>query len=131
FSRSDALGAPKVAVVNETFARKFNLGRDAIGKRIGDLGTGAPKLDTEIVGLVQDAKYSEVKARIPPLFFRPYRQDNGIGAITFYVRTGSDPTALLATIPKVVARIDPLLPVENLRTMPQQVRENVFLDRFI
>jgi predicted permease len=131
FSRGDALGSPKVAVVNETFARKFNLGRDAIGKRIGDLGTGAPKLDTEIVGLVQDAKYSEVKAKIPPLFFRPYRQDDAVGAITFYARTGSDPTALLATIPKVVARIDPLLPIENLRTMPQQVRENVFLDRFI
>jgi predicted permease len=131
FTRGDGLGAPKVAVVNETFAKKFNLGRDAIGKRIGDLGTGAPKLDTEIVGLVQDAKYSEVKDKIPPLFFRPYRQDNAIGAITFYVRTGSDPTALVATIAKVVARIDPLLPVENLRTMPQQVRENVFLDRFI
>jgi ABC-type antimicrobial peptide transport system permease subunit len=72
-----------------------------------------------------------VKQKIPPLFFRPYRQDERLGQITFYVRTGSDTTALLSMIPKVVARIDPTLPVENLRTMPQQVRENVFLDRFI
>jgi predicted permease len=131
FTRGDALGAPKVAIVNETFAKKFNLGRNAVGKRMGDRGTGAPKLDTEIVGLVQDAKYSEVKQKIPPLFFRPYRQDERLGQMTFYVRTGSDTTALLSLIAKVVARIDPTLPVENLRTMPQQVRENVFLDRFI
>ena len=131
FTRADAAGAPKVAIVNETFANKFNLGRNAIGKRIGDRGGAAPKLDTEVVGLVQDAKYSEVKQKIPPLFFRPYRQDDRLGQLTFYVRTASDPAALLALVPKVVSRIDPKLPVENLRTMPQQVRENVFLDRFI
>jgi ABC-type antimicrobial peptide transport system permease subunit len=72
-----------------------------------------------------------VKQKIPPLFFRPYRQDDRLGQLTFYVRTASDPAALLALVPKVVSRIDPKLPVENLRTMPQQVRENVFLDRFI
>ena len=130
FTRADAKDSPKVAVVNEAFAKKFNLGRDAVGKHVGDR---SGKLDTEIVGLAQNAKYSEVKGEIPPLFFRPYRQGSTaeLGAISFYVRTAGDPTALLATIPKVVARLDPNLPVENLRTMPQQVRENVFLDRFI
>jgi len=131
FTRADASSAPKVAIVNEAFAKQFNLGHDAVGRRMGDRGTGPPKLDTEIVGLVQDAKYSEVKQTIPPLYFRPYRQDNRIGNITFYVRTASDPAALVAAMPKIVARIDPNLPVENLRTLPQQVRENVFLDRFI
>ncbi len=132
FTRADAKGAPKVAVVNEAFAKKFNLGRDAVGKRIGNRG-GNADLDTEIVGLVQNAKYSEVKDAIPPLFFRPYRQGDTpqIGSITFYVRTAADPSTLLAAVPKVVARLDPNLPVDELRTMPQQVRENVFLDRFI
>jgi predicted permease len=70
FTRSDALGAPKVVIVNQAFARKFNLGRNVVGKHIGNRNE---KLDSEIVGLVQDAKYSDVKRQIPPQFFRPYR----------------------------------------------------------
>lgn len=128
FSRSDSAPAPKVAIVNEAFARKFNLGREAVGKRIGSRdGT----LDIEIVGLVGNAKYSEVKAAVPPQFYRPYRQDEQLGFLNLYVRTSQNPDQLLPTIPRVVARLDPNLPVENLRTMPQQVRENVFLDRTI
>ena len=84
FTRADTLGAPKVAIVNEAFAKKFNLGRDAVGKHMAQ-GTGDVKLDIEIVGLVQNAKYSEVKHEIPPLFFRPYRQAEQVGAISFYV----------------------------------------------
>ena len=130
FTRADADGASKVAVVNQAFAKKFNLGRDAVGKHVGESGD---KLDTQIVGLVQNAKYSAVKDEIPPLFFRPYRQGAtaALGSISFYVRTAGDPAAFLANIPRVVARLDPNLPVEDLRTMPQQIRENVFLDRFI
>ena len=54
-------GAPKVAIVNEAFAKKFNLGRDAVvGKRIGDAAARTPDSSTmEIVGLVQNAKYSD------------------------------------------------------------------------
>ena len=130
FTRGDALAAPQVAIVNEAFAKKFNLGRDAVGKRMSNKGDSSP-LTMEIVALVKNAKYSDVKREIPPLFFIPYRQDETIGAITFYVRTGADPVPFLANIPKVLARIDANLPVERLRTLPQQVRENVFLDRFI
>ncbi|HSL24146.1 MAG TPA: ABC transporter permease [Vicinamibacterales bacterium] len=131
FRDADALSAPKVAVVNEAFAKKFNLGRNAVGKRIGTGRGFSSELDTEIVGLVQNAKYSDVKDPAPPLFFRPYRQDDEVGSLTFYVRTSMDPEEFLANIPRVVREFDPNLPVENLRTMPQQVRDNVFLDRFI
>jgi predicted permease len=126
FTRSDAAATPKVAIINEVFANKFNLGRDAVGKRIGK--RNGP-LDTEIVGLVQNAKYSDVKRAVPPLFFHPYRQGDRIGFLTFYVRTSLNPNQFLPNITKLMARLDPNLPVENLRTMPQQVRENVFLDR--
>ena len=130
FTRSDNLGGPRVAIVNEAFARKFNLGTNAVGKRIG---TGGPndKLDTEIVGLVKDAKYSEVKDQIPPLFFRPYRQNERVGSMTFYVRTSGAPEQIIQTIQRLVANVDSNLPVENLRTMEEQVRDNVFLDRMI
>ena len=130
FTRTDGLTAPKVAIVNEAFARKFNLGRNAVGKRIGNDGLNGA-LNIEIVGLMRDAKYSQVKNETPPLFFSPYRQDERIGSITFYVLTAADPEPFMANIPKVMARLDANLPVENLRTLPQQIRENVFLDRFI
>jgi predicted permease len=129
FTRADAGTTAKVAIVNEAFAKKFNLGRDAVGKRISS--EEADTLDIEIVGLVQNAKYSEVKQEIPPLFFRPYRQDDRVGVITFYVRSSLDGVQMLPTVSAAVARLDPNLPVENVKTLPQQVRENVFLDRMI
>jgi predicted permease len=131
FTEADAPGAPKVAIVNETFARKFNLGRDAVGKRMASDSGQAAELDTEIVGLMKDAKYSEVKAEIPPLFFRPYRQDDRVGYMNFYVRTGVNPEQMMGTIRQVVARLDANLPIEEMKTLQQQVRENVFLDRVI
>lgn len=129
-TRADTLGTPKVALVNETFAKKFGLGRDAVGKRMSDDDEGK-ELDAEIIGLVQDAKYSEVKQKVPPLFFKPYRQSEDPGFLTFYVRTSLDPAQVIGVLPKVVARLDPDLPVQNLRTMEQQVRDNVFMDRVI
>jgi predicted permease len=128
FTRADAAGAPKVAIVNEAFAGKFDLGRDVLGKRIS---SGRDELDTVIVGFVRNAKYSQVKGEIPPVFFRPYRQSAQLGALTYYIRTSLPPEQMLAAVPKAVAAIDPNLPVKDVRTMPQQVRENVFLDRFI
>jgi predicted permease len=130
FTRSDLVGSQKVAIVNEAFARQFGLGRDAVGKRMG-LGASSNAPDIEIIGLVRNAKYSQVKGEVPAVFFRPYRQDDRVGALYYYVRTSLEPAQLLASAPRIVARIDPNLPVEDLRTMPQQVRENVFLDRFI
>jgi len=130
FTRADGLTAPKVAIVNEAFAKKFNLGRNVLGKRMGNDGRNSP-LTMEIVGLMRDAKYSQVKDTIPPLFFAPYRQDERIGSINFYVRTAGNPEPFMVNIPKAIARLDANLPVERLRTLPQQVRDNVFLDRFI
>jgi predicted permease len=130
FTRADSLDASKVAIVNQTFAKKFNLGRDAVGKHMGDRGLSNP-MNMEVVGLVQDSKYSEVKSVIPPQFFRPYRQDERIGSIYFYVRAAGDPEPLMAGVSKAIAQIDPDLPLEHFRTLPQQIRDNVFLDRFI
>jgi predicted permease len=131
FRRSDRLGAPKVAIINEAFAKKFNLGNDAVGKRMGTGRGNQSELDMEIVGLVKDAKYSEVKDAVPPIFFQPYRQDDNVGNLTFYVRTAAGPEQILQTVRRVVASVDPNLPIENLRTMPDQVRQNVFMDRMI
>lgn len=129
FAERDTLGAPKVAIVNQTFAEKFGLGREALGKFM-QVGSGGDN-DIEIIGLVHDAKYSEVKEAVPPLFFLPYRQDEGIGAINFYVRSQRDPELILSELRSAVAQLDPNLPVERLGTMVVQVEENIFLDRVL
>lgn len=131
FVESDRAGGRKVAIVNEAFAEKFKLGRDAVGKLMAQSGGANNELDMEIVGLVQNAKYSEVKGTVPPIFFTPYRQQERLGFISFYVRTNASPEGFVRRVPQIVASLDSNLPVEDLRTMPQQIRENVFLDRMI
>ena len=130
FSVSDGAGAPMVAIVNEAFTRKFGLdGRNAPGRFMGS-GRG-DELDTRIVGVVQDARYADVKQEVPPVFFRPYRQDEDLGSINFYVRTSLEPNQVLAAIPPLMGRLDPNLPVEQLKTLQRQVQENVVVDRLI
>jgi predicted permease len=130
FTAADGAGAPKVAIVNEAFARKFGLGRDAVGKRMARGGLDA-ELDTEIVGLVRSARYNDVKRPEPPLLYVPYRQEERIGSLTFYARSAVPPDGLLRSIPGLVARLDPNLPVDALKTLPQQVEESASFDHLI
>ena len=129
FTAQDRVGTPQVAIVNEAFAKKFKLGRDAVGKRM-DL-SGSTDLKLEIVGLAKDAKYSDVKNEVPPVYFTPWAQDSTTATLDFYVRTAGDPSQLVRAIPKVIAQLDPQLPVQDLKTLSAQVRENVYLDRMI
>ncbi|HEY7394410.1 MAG TPA: ADOP family duplicated permease, partial [Gemmatimonadaceae bacterium] len=131
FTDADDARAPKVAIVNETFARHFGLGTNPVGKRIALGSSDTLPLDIEIVGLVRDMKYASVKKEIPPVFFRPHRQIGHVRSMYFYVRTASDPTTMLRSMSALVQRLDPMLPVENLRTMPEEIRLNTFEDRMI
>jgi predicted permease len=126
FTQSDAERAPKVAIVNEKFIQKFNLGNDAIGKRISTYG--AP-LDTEIIGVARDAKYSELRAGIQPQFFLPYRQRFEFSDNNFYVRTEGNPARILAAISPLIARIDPNVAVDRLREMPEQIQAYTTINR--
>jgi predicted permease len=129
FTASDQLGTEHVAIVNHAFAKKFKLGNDAVGKFMGDGDNDS--LNIQIVGLVPDVKYSSVKDSVPPVYYQPWRQDPRAGSLLYYVRSSLPPATILGTLRSTMQRIDPNLPVENLKTMPQQVKENVFLDRMI
>jgi predicted permease len=131
FTDADAMNSTKVAIVNQTFARKFGLRNDAVGKLMGADGGYRSKLETIIVGVVEDAKYSEVKQEVPPQYFLPYRQDQGLGAMHVYVRTSGDGAQAALAIAAVVKRLDPNLPIEGLETLSEQVRANTFLDRMM
>jgi predicted permease len=128
FTAADRLFAPRVAIVNESFVRKFNLGEGAIGSRFGLDG---PSRDIEIVGIVADAKYNQVRADIPAQIFFSRLQNPLLATMTFYVRADVEPAMLAQTVWQTVARIDPNLPLANLTTLQRQARENVFLDRLV
>ena len=131
FTRADAFGAPKVAIVNQAFAKKFNLGDSSIGKHLGLGGGPGTKMDIEIVGVAQDAKYSDVKDAPPPQYFLPYRQQERLGSGYFYVRSATPPEQMLSTIPAKMRRLDASLPLDEVKTMERQIRENVATDRVI
>ncbi|HEX5313543.1 MAG TPA: FtsX-like permease family protein, partial [Gammaproteobacteria bacterium] len=133
FAAADFATAPRAAIVNERFVRTYGLGRNAIGKLI----TFPGNLRFEIVGVVANAAYSQVKGEGPPQFFLPRGRLDGSpfagqeASSSFYVRAAIDPDALLKVIPRVVAGIDPTLPVTHLITMRQQVKQDIFVDRLV
>ena len=132
FTRADSSQSQPVAIVNEAFAKKFNLARDSVlGTRM-ELGRNdKPKFDIEIVGFVQDSKYSEAKDDPPPVFFLPYRQRDDIRSISYYVRSSLDASNVNAAVTRIMARLDPNLPIEELRTMEAQVRDRASSDRLL
>lgn len=128
FTVADRMGAPAVAVVNQAFVKKFGLSAGAVGKFMSM--TRPQSGNIQIVGVVPDVKYSAVKQPVPPVFYLPWRQFSDLPSMSFYLRT-PQPETVLRSIDGVVRTIDPGVPVEGLKTMPEQIRDNVFLDRMI
>jgi predicted permease len=126
-SESDAAGAPKVAVVNETFARYFFGDQDPLGRRFGFARTKVP--DMEIVGVVRDGKAASLREEPLRFFYVPAAQQERVGDVAYYVRTAGDPEQLAARATDVVRRAFPTLPVTSLRTMPAQIGTSLFTER--
>ena len=122
FSASDTAGAPRVAIVNEAFARKFDLGRNPVGMLIGRGDLDAER-DTEIVGLVADTRPSFASTVPPPLAFVPYRQED-VGGLWFFVRGSGRPDDVMRSIPGLVAGIDRNLPVVFLMPLARMAELN-------
>jgi predicted permease len=137
-TESDDFGSPKVAVVNEAFVEKFKLGTSAIGRRLRWGNALSPEMknstrprDISIVGVVKDAAYNDVKARPQAILFTGHRQDTTTTRLVFYLRTRGSTSEVIRAVPAVIARIEPNLPVAFLSTLPDQIKENVYLDRII
>jgi predicted permease len=130
FAETDTVDSPSVVVVNQSFVQRFGLGNDVIGRRFRSAGGDS---DLEIVGLVADAAYSGtgVKQDVPPQYYQPLSQVDFGSTRHFYVRSTVSPDALLRTIARVVADVDPDLPVDGLRTMESQFANNIYVDRLV
>jgi predicted lysophospholipase L1 biosynthesis ABC-type transport system permease subunit len=119
-----------VVIVNESFARKFDLGTQ-VGKRVGG-GVTPTNYPFEIVGIVGDAKFASVKGAFEPVIYvSRYQTAGGIQAMFYNLRASGDPKGLLTMIPRVAAQVDPDVPVTNLQTMTTAVNGNVYVDRLL
>jgi predicted permease len=128
FNQRDDERAPRVAVVNQTFANRYFPGESPLGKRF----TFDPKKpdEIEIVGLVKDAKYARQREETPPTAYMPWRQDlRFMSGANFEIRTTGDPTALIAAVRQAVREIDKNLPVTNFDTQAERANETLRMER--
>jgi len=121
FAVHDAAGAPKVAIVNQSFAKKYFGTEDAVGRHFGNGGSASA--DTEIIGVVRDTKYSEVKQAPGPVVIFPFSQQDAetVHGANFVVRFTGGEAAITAAIRQIVHKINSSLPVTDVRTQQEQV----------
>jgi predicted permease len=130
FTEHDDEKATRVAIINETFARRFWPGEDPIGKRFSQGGPESPK--REVIGVVQDGKYAGLNEDPKPFFSRPMWQTYS-GATTLIVRGAADPQGLIALVRNELQQLDPHLPLAsrtlvermNLPLMPARIAASV------
>jgi predicted permease len=131
----DGAGAQKVAVINETMARRFFPGASAIGKRFG-MGDPKNSNDIEVVGVVRDAKYHALDDDPESYAFYSYAQyspDWGIGLYLerFSVRYSGDSRAMIPEIQRAMANVHPATPIFTVNTLATQVDDSIAYPRLI
>jgi predicted permease len=131
FRPTDVKGAPKVCIVNETFARKYFKDGNALGRHIGMNSDPGAKLDIEIVGVARDTKYEDMRAGIPDEVYQPYTQTDFVLGMAAYVRTARQPEQVFTAIRQVVNNLDPNIPVFDMKTLETQMDESLVTERLV
>jgi predicted permease len=127
FTTRDRVGTHRVAVVNDVFADYYFKNENPLGRRFG-IGR-AGKTDIEIVGVVRGARYSKVDEVTPKEVYLPFAQDENPSSLVVYARTEGDPKAVFATLRRDINRLDPGLPINDLRTMEDQIDQSLSAQR--
>jgi putative ABC transport system permease protein len=134
FTEADRVGAPAVAVVNQTLARKTVNGADVIGRTI-TLATGGPVVSMQIVGVVGDTLYWSLREEVPPTVYTPLAQfymPPGLltsMALSVRAKTGS-PASLTKSVAAAVGSVNSQLPL-TFRPFADQVNASLAQDRFV
>jgi len=127
FSAQDTPESPKVVIVNQSLARRFFGAENPLGKRL----TLENYKDLEIVGVVADAKYRNLKEAAPQTAYIPYSQYEQLGQRILCVRAAGDAGALVAAIRQEVRSLDPNLPVFNVKTFAEQINDSISRERLV
>jgi putative ABC transport system permease protein len=124
FTDADHDGAPAVAIVSEGVVRQLYPDEDPLGKRLQVAARGPKGQQVEIVGVVADVRLGSLDVETPAAVFLPNAQLS-MGMMTFVVRTAVPPLTLSNSITEVVRKLDPEVPVADVRTMEQVVSLSV------
>src|SRR5262245_7420449 len=127
FSAMDTPESPKMVIVNQSLARYFFGSENPLGKRI----TLENYKDLEIVGVVADAKYRNLREVAPQTAYIPYSQYDQLGQRILCVRAAGDTGGLAPAIRQEVRNLDPNLPVFNIKTFAEQISESISRERLI
>ena len=120
------------AVVNESFARQYFPGRDPIGQRFGlvsDSEAITPK--TEVIGVIPDKKYRDLRETPPPQAYFPYLAVSNVRGMTVYVRSQADPRQFEDALRERVRQFDPHVPVVDLQTVDEQIGFSLRTERLV
>jgi putative ABC transport system permease protein len=130
FADTDRDGAQRVAIVNETFARRAFPGQDAIGRwlQTGDPDPDATRLT--IVGVVPDVKYVGLDAEPDATIYVPFKQALWWRSMYLIVRSAGDPLDQVDGVRAAVAAIDPEIPLREVKTMERLIGESVAEPRY-
>jgi predicted permease len=132
FNAQDTPTSPKVAIINQTVARKFYPNLNPLGRffRLGeDQGKLGPPI--QIVGVVRDSKYLSLREETPPTAFFPITQQPGFGGgPNFLIRTSTRPSAVLSLIQAAVASVDKSISLD-FNTLAQQVNDSLVQERVL
>jgi predicted permease len=129
----DTPSAPRIAVVNKTFADHYFKDQNPIGRTFtfdDETDKGAP---LEIVGVVGDIKNDDARDKPEPTVYRPILQiqDGAAYSCTIHVRTLSDPTPLTGQVRQMINQIDDKLPIFGVTTLSDQLHQNLNQERLI
>jgi macrolide transport system ATP-binding/permease protein len=123
FTERDNKDDSRVAIVNETFARRFLPARDAIGHRFNFSGPDKPYW--EVIGVAADGKYNSLGEDPKAAFYRPLLRDYSRNA-TLVARTTGNSQSALAALRSELQRLDPTLPLYNVQTLSEHMRVPLF-----
>jgi predicted permease len=131
FDLRDDKGTPPAAIVNEKFARRYFGSASPIGRHIGMGGNPGTKLDIEIIGVVRDTKYENMRDEVPYELYRPYRQVEFVVGTNAYVRTASEPANFFPALRHAAQSVDTNVPVFGMRTLEQQMDISLVTERML
>ena len=133
FTDADHDTAAKVTVVNETFARQFFGESDAIGRRVGLCSSdpcGSPKAMMTIIGITEDAKYTDLRETKRPMLYVPFGQ-SGQHLSELQVRTDGDPAAVATTLHRELAAFDARLAIVAMIDARARVDGSLVAERLV
>jgi len=129
FTRQDRLGVQKVVVVSETAARKYWPGQDPVGRPVSVFQGGFDVDTAYVIGVVGDVRFGTLDSLpVPDVYLSYYQSPRG--RMMMFLRTGADPTSVVAAARREITTVAPGVPLYDVRPMRERVADALGYARF-